>query len=58
MVDDKYDILRHPNIKLTEDGGTAPYVHSPICLYNMGDVNFTFTSLNDIEIIDETEDTL
>lgn len=58
VVDDKYDILRHPNIKLTEDGGTAPYVHSPICLYNMGDVNFTFTSLNDIEIIDETEDTL
>lgn len=58
VVDDKYDILRHPNIKLTEDGGTAPYIHSPICLYDMGDVSFTFTSLNDIEIIDETEDTL
>ena len=26
MLDDKYDLLRHPNIKLTPDGGAAPYV--------------------------------
>ena len=25
MLDDKYDLMRHPNIKLTEDGGAAPY---------------------------------
>lgn len=25
MLDDKYDLLRHPNIKLTEDGGSPPY---------------------------------
>lgn len=25
MMDDKYDLMRHPNIKLTEDGGAEPY---------------------------------
>lgn len=25
MLDDKYDLMRHPNIRLTEDGGAAPY---------------------------------
>ena len=25
MMDDKYDLMRHPNIRLTEDGGAAPY---------------------------------
>ena len=28
-MDKKYDILKHPYIKLTEDGGAAPYVHHP-----------------------------
>ena len=23
MMDDKYDLMRHPNIRLTEDGGAA-----------------------------------
>jgi type IV secretion system protein VirD4 len=34
VQDDKYDILRHPNIKLTADGGTPPYVHgqTPLAL--------------------------
>ena len=27
MMDEKYDILKHPNIALTEDGGAAPYEH-------------------------------
>ena len=27
VQDEKYDILRHPNIKLTADGGMPPYVH-------------------------------
>ncbi len=55
VIDDKYDILKHPNIKLTEDGGAAPYVHSSACLYDMGDLTFSFTTLNDIEFI-ETEE--
>ena len=27
ILDRKYDILKHPNIKLTTDGGAAPYLH-------------------------------
>lgn len=26
VVDRKYDLLKHPNIKMTTDGGAAPYV--------------------------------
>lgn len=26
VIDKKYDILRHPNIRYTPDGGSAPYV--------------------------------
>lgn len=26
----KYDILKHPNVRLTEDGGSRPYVHGDI----------------------------
>lgn len=28
IMDKKFDILTHPNIKLTEDGGALPYKHS------------------------------
>ena len=27
VMDFKYDILKHPNVKLTADGGQPPYVH-------------------------------
>ncbi len=27
VMDEKYDILKHPNIALTEDGGAVPYEH-------------------------------
>lgn len=56
VIDEKYDLMKHPNIKLSADGGAAPYVHSPVCLYAAEDLNFTFTSLEEIEIIDETEE--
>ena len=55
IIDDKYDILKHPNIKETEDGGAVPYVHSPTCLYAMEDLSFPFTSLADVEIIGASE---
>lgn len=55
IIDDKYDILKHPNIKETEDGGAAPYVHSPTCLYAVEDLSFPFTSLADVEIIGASE---
>jgi len=61
IIDDKYDILKHPNIRETEDGGAAPYTHSPICLYAVDDLTFPFTTLADVEIVgasdfDETEE--
>lgn len=55
VIDDKYDILKHPNIQETEDGGAAPYVHSPSCLYAAEDLSFPFTSLEDVEIIGASE---
>jgi len=27
IMDEKYDILRHPNVSLTTDGGAKPYMH-------------------------------
>ena len=27
VMDFKYDILKHPNVKLTTDGGQPPYLH-------------------------------
>lgn len=35
VIDEKYDLMKHPNIRFTEDSGAAPYVHSPHCLYDM-----------------------
>ena len=55
VIDEKYDLMKHPNIHLTQDGGAFPYVHSPVCLYSAEDLDFTFTSLDEIEII-ETEE--
>lgn len=56
VIDQKYDLMRHPNIKLTADGGAAPYVHGSGCLFAVDDLDFPFTSLDDIEIIEETEE--
>ena len=55
VIDQKYDLMKHPNIKLTHSGGAFPYVHSPVCLYSAGDLDFTFSSLDELEIIDEIE---
>ena len=55
VIDDKYDILKHPNIRETEDGGAAPYVHSPTCLYAAEDLSFPFTSLDGVEIVGASE---
>ncbi len=30
VKDLKYDILRHPNVKFTEDGGAEPYIHGAV----------------------------
>jgi len=51
VMDEKYDLLRHPNIRFTEDGGAAPYVHSTACLYGAEDLDFEFHTLEDAEIL-------
>lgn len=55
VIDRKYDLMKHPNNRLTADGGAKPYVHSAQCLYSAEDLDFTFTSLEEVEII-EMED--
>ena len=30
VIDEKYDLLRHPNIKWTADGGAMPYEHGTV----------------------------
>lgn len=35
VIDEKYDLMKHPNIAFTEDGGAAPYLHSHHCMYDM-----------------------
>lgn len=35
VIDEKYDLMKHPNIAYTEDGGAAPYLHSPHCMYDI-----------------------
>ncbi len=57
VIDEKYEILKHPNIRFTEDGGAAPYFHSPVCLYDTGKFTFDLTDVDEIEIIDESEET-
>ena len=52
VMDKKYDILKHPNIKLTEDGGATPYVHHPGLTYAQADLAITFESLDYIEILE------
>ena len=53
IMDKKFDIMSHPNIKLTEDGGAKPYTHSKDMTRFSKDISFT--DLENIEII-ETED--
>ena len=35
VIDEKYDLMLHPTIRYTEDGGAASYIHSPVCLYDV-----------------------
>lgn len=38
VVDKKYDLLKHPAIKLTEDGGAAPYVRPARLVHILDDL--------------------
>lgn len=54
VIDKKYDLLKHPNIRFTEDGGAVSYIHSSNCLYSTENLSFSAESLDEIEIIEET----
>ena len=58
VIDRKYNLKRHPNIKLTSDGKAKPYIHKPqgVPDYALPDLPYAFKSLDDYEFID-TEDT-
>ena len=57
VLDRKFDLMKHPNIKYTEYGGAAPYVHKkeqpPIPVQE--DLSFTFTGLDNVELIEMEE---
>lgn len=52
VLDRKYDILKHPALKLTEDGGAAPYIHHPGLTYALEDFPLPADSWESIEIIE------
>lgn len=58
VIDRKYNLKRHPNIKLTLDGKAKPYIHKPqgVPDYALPDLPYAFKSLDDYEFID-MEDT-
>ena len=54
IMDKKFDILSHPNIKLTEDGGAALYKHSKDNKYLINDISVSdIENLKFIELEDE-----
>lgn len=52
VMDRKYDILKHPSLKLTEDGGAAPHIHRPGLTYALEDLPLSTDSWESIEIIE------
>lgn len=55
IMDKKFDVMSHPNIKLTEDGGAEPYKHSKNNKRFKNDISFT--NPETIKIIEfETEE--
>ena len=54
VLDQKYDITRHPNFKKSAAGGAKPYVHKPQEApdYALPDLPYEFHALDDYEFID------
>ena len=57
VLDKKYNIKRHPNIKLTTDGKAKPYIHKPRGApdYALPDLPYAFKSLDDYGFINLEE---
>lgn len=54
VLDEKYDILKHPNIHRTEDGGAPPYLHTPLRAFAADDLSFPVENIEDIDILEES----
>lgn len=53
IMDKKFDIISHPNIKMTADGGAKPYSHSKENKYFRRDLSFAVNDdLSNIELLD------
>lgn len=55
LMDKKYDILSHPNIKLTADGNAMPYTHNKQEKYFRRDLSFSPDSISNVTFL-ETEE--
>jgi len=57
VIDKKYNLLKHPNIKLTPDGGAQPYRYPPkkIPLFDVKD-RIDFSRLEKYKIVDWEDD--
>ena len=54
VIDEKYDILKHPNIHRTEDGGAPLYLHTPLRAFAADDLSFPIENIEDIDILEES----
>ena len=54
IKDLKYDILKHPNVKLSLDGNEKPYMYGEDSK-SIATINLDFSSVKRIESIDEEE---
>ena len=54
VIDEKCDILKHPNIHRTEDGGAPPYLHTPLRAFAADDLSFPIENIDDIEFLEES----
>ena len=53
VIDEKYDILKHPNIHRTEDGGAPLYLHTPLRAFAADDLSFPIENIDDIEFLED-----
>ena len=58
IIDKKYDLMRHPNIRHTTDGGEKPYIHKTTpTRFELADLPYEFYTLEDyqFETLEESE---
>lgn len=53
VIDEKYDILKHPNIHRTEDGGAPLYLHTPLRAFAADDLSFPIENIDDIDFLED-----